>query len=268
MFKEPTIQDYSNWLAYHLDKAIDRARRAISQVESRTLAGGSYMSGRTVGLVFDAADEEMERGIDAALGELKRGVNRDLLDHDLLREATEKALRAFAEMMRTLVRANRWEGLGKVKDVVDRRLAGFDARVDFALHQFDVGHLDPVEPEIPLTMGNSINIGVMAGGAVQQGTNQSNQTLSVTINFSDARDALVAFEKALVEEPPSRELLAEIKPELDTIKAQLAKPSPSVAILTEAGRTLRTIIEGAAGGILAPHLISAASTLWAKLGIT
>lgn len=172
MFAEPTLQDFSAWISWHLDKSAVAAQKAIAKRNVEAAARGAYRSSRTVIASWEIVQEEFDRGIDAALGELKRAIRIDLLDHDDLRRIAEEALRAFAERMKTLVIFD-WLPEFKV------RLSELDTRLTFALRQFAVGFLEPREPEVPLAMSNSINIGSMSGCAIQQGTKNSVQVLSV-----------------------------------------------------------------------------------------
>ena len=72
------------------------------------------------------------------------------------------------------------EKFAKLVDIQER-LSALDEKVRFAIRQFDVGFLDPPEPEAPLTMVNSMNVGMMTGGAVQQGTIKSTQNISIDV---------------------------------------------------------------------------------------
>jgi hypothetical protein len=45
------------------------------------------------------------------------------------------------------------------------------------------------------------------------------------------------------------------------------KPSPSRSILREAGKSLRSVLEGVAGGMLTPAITTAASSLWSAFGL-
>jgi hypothetical protein len=116
-------------------------------------------------------------------------------------------------------------------------------------------------------MKNEIKIDQMIGSVIQQGTTGSNQTASVTINFVAVRNALDNLEMILSKHPAPPETAAEIEPEIQTIQAQLAKRMPSVTILREAGRSLRSISEGVAGGLLAPHVLTAIAALLSALGL-
>jgi hypothetical protein len=150
---------------------------------------------------------------------------------------------------------------------LDEKEGEFDKKVQFALRHFDVGHLSPPEPEVPASMKNEIKIDQMIGSVIQQGTTGSNQTASVTINFVAVRNALDNLEMILSKHPAPPETAAEIEPEIQTIQAQLAKRMPSVTILREATRSLRSISEGVAGGLLAPHVLTAIAALLSALGL-
>lgn len=56
-------------------------------------------------------------------------------------------------------------------------------------------------------------------------------------------------------------------PELDTIKAQLRKQTPSTTILQEAGRSLHTISEGLAANVLALPVAAGLEALLKGLGV-
>ena len=118
---------------------------------------------------------------------------------------------------------------------------------------------------------NAINIGSMTASAIQQGSyparksSGSQQTIQFSLHVEQVRAAVTAFENAVrITELPAA-MLNEIVADLDTIKAQISKSSPVVAIVQEAGKSLRNIVEGVAAGILTPSVIAAAPALWACL---
>ena len=67
--------------------------------------------------------------------------------------------------------------------MMEAELDRLDEKIEFALRQFDVGTLDPREPEVPLSMSNSINIGTMAGGTVQQGSLYATQIAAIELDI-------------------------------------------------------------------------------------
>jgi hypothetical protein len=268
MPRDPTIEDFADWVQSHLDKAIKSAHDACEAVQRQHNAQGRLRSGNTIIRCFDAAYGEFDKGVNAALGALGVAEERGVLDGQQLRETTERLLAQFISDMKHACKAplfRQW-GLLNAK-VLDEREDEFGTKARFALRHFDVGHLNPVGPEVPASISNEIKVENMIGSVVQQGTTDSTQNASITINIAAVQNALGNLEKTLSEYPAPPEIAAEIEPELQTIKAQLAKPKPTFAILREAGSTLRSISEGVAGGLLAPHVLSAIGALLSALGI-
>ena len=219
----PTIDDFTAWVDWHLEKIVIKAKKSVTQVKSNAAAAGAYQSSRTIILVFEAVHEEFDQGLDVALGELKRSCRITDLDQKLLRTTTEERLNKFVTEMKAATGAESLRNFaGGMNSNIDECLNNFDKKLVFALRQFDVGLLDPLEPEAPLSMTNSINIGVMAGGAVQQGSQGATQNLSIEINIEDTKTALTKFEDAIRAEAVPVDELAEITADLDTIKTQLA----------------------------------------------
>jgi hypothetical protein len=186
----------------------------------------------------------------------------------LLRQTTENLLRQFAREMKHACKAplfRQWELLPSM--VLDEKESEFDKKIDFALRHFDVGHLQPPVPKVPSSMSNEIKIENMIGSVIQQGTTDSEQNASISINFTAVQSALTALEQALNEHPAPRAVAAQIEPEINTIKAQLAKSKPTDTILREAGTTLRGISEGVAGALLAPQVQAGIVALLSALGL-
>jgi hypothetical protein len=114
---------------------------------------------------------------------------------------------------------------------------------------------------------NTINAKQIIGSPIQQASPHATQSAHLTFNVETAREALKAFETAIQNARLPAETLAELTPDIETIRAQLAKPSPSKLIIQEAGRSIRNVCEGIAGGMLTPAVVSAATTLWSILGL-
>jgi hypothetical protein len=62
--------------------------------------------------------------------------------------------------------------------------------------------------------------------------------------------------------------LAEIKGEIDAIRAQLANSSPNTAIVTEAVRPIRVVVEGVAGNVISVPVIEAVKELTRMVGLS
>lgn len=267
MFSKPTLDDYERWIDWHLHNATEETEFAINAVKRRNAAAGAYQSGSTVIGVFKEVQVGFEKGVTAALGELKRAIRTTTLDGTALRNITETRLKGFADEIKAATNSDKLKEFAGDKPV-DERIAKIDQHLVFSLRQFDVGFMDPAEPEIPPTTNNHVAIGVMSGGAVQQGTSHLTQTIHNKIDTKRICEALDHFESSIISSANiPRDYLADLTADIATLRGQLAKTQPSVSILHEAGRSLRNVTEGALGGMLSHPAASSATALWQLLGI-
>src|SRR5262249_6246003 len=107
----------------------------------------------------------------------------------------------------------------------------------------------------------------MTGSAIQHGSPGATQSVQFNLKIDEAKSALAAFEAAMKTVQLSKPQSDEVMAELNTISAQLSKPSPSLVILQEAGRSLRNIVEGVAAGLMTPSVLAVAPALWSALGL-
>ena len=264
MFAQPTLNDFLDNLRWHLAKATTRARQSLDRMRVEHAKHGTIHSSMTCRRTFEIVREEFEAGVEVALGELKRAIRTTGLDRNDLRQLAIQTLETFAGQAKALMANDMCRNL--MPAAVDENLRSLDQHLLFMIRQFDTGFFDPKEPEVP-RVHNAINIGSMSGSNIQQGTANSHQNAQYNLHFDQIRAAVTAFESATraAEWPPN--LLNELVADIETIEAQLSKPSPSPTILQEAGRSLRSIVEGVAAGILTPPVIAAAPALWSALGL-
>jgi hypothetical protein len=265
VYAEPTIQDFLELIDWHIREALDRATQSVNQVRGKASGHGRLNSGTTVILSVEAVRKEFDSGVEAVLGELKRVARKTKLDREDLRQNAFGRLENFITAAKAVAQTPEASSFSK-ETKLDERLAAFDQHLQFAKRQFDVGLLESAEPEAP-PVTNAINIGSMTNSAIQQGSPGAKQTVGFTLNIASASTALTSFESAIgsVDLPPKT--VDEVKADVETIRAQLAKTSPSRLIIQEAGKSLRNIVEGIAGGMLTPTVTAAAMALWSALGI-
>jgi len=103
--------------------------------------------------------------------------------------------------------------------------------------------------------------------AIQQGSPGAKQTVEITLNVESVTNALAGFASAIATAALPPKTVEELKGDIHTIRAQLQKPSPSRLIIQEAGKSLRNVVEGMTGGMLAPAVTTAAAALWSALGL-
>jgi hypothetical protein len=94
------------------------------------------------------------------------------------------------------------------------------------------------------------------------------QNVSVTLESTTIATRLEAFAAALAPLALDPGVRLNAEAEIDTLRAQLRKAKPNGVILTEGGRTLRSIAENIIATVVAPPaLIASAAALWSVLGL-
>jgi hypothetical protein len=262
MFAEPTINDYQNWVRWHLKKALTNAEGAVGQIRAEHAARGILDSSMTVMRVIGDVKKEFDAGVEAALGELHRAVSKTKLDPQELRQATAQCLANFANATKRVAAIAR---NAHAADQFDKWEKALDADLAFKLRQFDFGFFVPNEPEVP-QVSNEINIGSMTNSAVQQGSPGAIQSQNVAIQVDEATAAIAAIEAHCGHLNLPAEKLSDLQSDLTTIKAQLAKATPSHSIVSEAARSIRNVLEGAIGGTLTPAITAGVMALGKATG--
>ena len=125
-------------------------------------------------------------------------------------------------------------------------------------------------PENPTTyfppVVNILHVQSMVGSQIQQGSHHSTQKMSITQNQLDAvRDFVALLKTRLSDIPLDSDSKAEAGAEIATVEAQLQSSRPKHGILSQSLQSIRTILEGAAGSVVAsdllPKLIQTIGTL-------
>jgi hypothetical protein len=233
--KPATPEDFNDWLQYHLDEASTQIAHELNRISGECAKHNALSSSRHYVQRGEVIVKGFLRGIDAALEQCVHARRVTPIDHDTLRRITEKRLEAFRDELKPRLT---WSADQHFSQINAPRVAELDKKLAFALRQFDVGLLTPNAPKEPLTMTNTINIGKMSGGAIQQGTAHSDQSQSIrdSFNTTEATEALDKFAKALKTVAIPTQKHSEIEANIRTINAELAKANPSPTIVKEAGR--------------------------------
>lgn len=267
MYDEPTINDFLAMIGRPLQATIKRAQEAAEQVARDAARTGQ--TGNSVVQTFEAVRKEFDSGVQATLGHLRRVATDTNLDRAELRQLAVQQLMNFAIAAKSVTNPDRLKGLTRspgLAQYVDEQLAAFDRELEFQVRQFDVGFFRPHEQEVS-QVSNSINVNNMIGSAIMQSSPGAKQSVEFTLHTESARTALASFETALEAATISGATRASLMPEIETLRAQLSKSSPSIAILREAGQTLRNIVEGIGAGLLTSEVAVAATALWSALGL-
>jgi hypothetical protein len=183
LLAEPTLDDFADWIDWHISRAHKRAQEAVNQTRAEFAGHNRFLSGARVLNSIEASRKEFEAGVETVLGELKRSIKRTTLDRHELRRITAKRLTDFAEKSKAAAHVTGDQALRGTEKHVSEQFVAFDQYLKFALRQFDVGNLDPVEPEVPPVANNSINVGTMTGSVIQQGSPGASQSGDFKVNL-------------------------------------------------------------------------------------
>lgn len=138
-----------------------------------------------------------------------------------------------------------------------RALGGFVIITHYGIKEIEQALSEPESPtqHFP-AMSNVLIVENMTGSLIQQGTSGSTATLNFTGNTWNDVSSLTKqlkdnLERLGLENDQKKELASEIQ----TVEVQLASPKPKSGIVREAFKSVRTILEGAAGNVIASGLL-------------
>lgn len=100
------------------------------------------------------------------------------------------------------------------------------------------------------------NIGSMSNSQLQQHSNNSSQATTASLDTAQLLAFLCELTSSITKLPLIASDQAELQAEINTIKSQAESPKPKTSILQESFKSIRAILEGAAGNVLASELIS------------
>ena len=257
MTRTATMDDFIELIDQDIEKAMDRVHEAVNRVRSEFTQAGAFHGSRRVLFSIKAAQTEFEAGVEAVLGDLDWAVKDTLIDEGDLCEQTEQRLTQFAEKVKVATR---------VDDAITTGFLGIDKYLKTALRLHEIGHRRK-KAEEPLVVDKSIKVGGNMTGNIQHSSPGATQSFQLNIDAS--RNALHTFETELSKlSITDSAQLSEIAADVDTIKAQLSKSSPSLPILHEAAKSLRKITENTVAGVITHPLVQAVIALGNSLGLT
>lgn len=106
-------------------------------------------------------------------------------------------------------------------------------------------------------------LGDTSNTQIQQGSHHSSQNFEINSgNQSTISEFIKALQDGLVSLSLPQEQLSEIKAEIATVEAQIGSAKPKSSIIGESLRTIRSILEEAAGSLVASGLLYQLSTFF------
>lgn len=145
-------------------------------------------------------------------------------------------------------------------------MGGFIAITHHGVAQVEHALSSPDEPtEYFPPVINILNVGSITGSQVQQAGHSS--SLVATVSSTEAEDlrklvALLREQLAQLGEGPQ---MADLRAQIGTLDAQLQSQTPNRTIVRESLRSVRSILEGMAGGLIASGLLTQIQAWLAKL---
>lgn len=109
------------------------------------------------------------------------------------------------------------------------------------------------------SLGNLI--GSMQGSQLQQGTTNSTQTYSQTLDLEAVAGIISELKSRLDEARLQAQDTAQIKSDIACVEAQLSAPRPNIGVIKESLRSTRSILEGLASSAIFQGIITALGAL-------
>lgn len=261
-----TIEDYRSWLDFLLERQARLTLKAVSEARGAAALKGVSGGGHIQIRVFETAQSGLDTAIDVALGQFNRVCRYGGIEKDAFRRTTDASLYSFVEGIQTSIAPGAGSMPGS-SEILKKKLPELTAYLDRALRWFDCGLLEVTEPEVPISMTNSIHVsGSVIGSAIQQGGEGNTQNAQIAMG--DVTSTLLDLERALSEIAISDDDRSSLNADIKTIRAQLEKPLPSRSILAEAGCSIRSIIENIAASAVTPQALAALSSFVRSLGLS
>lgn len=133
-----------------------------------------------------------------------------------------------------------------------RRFSIFRLKTNIELYFAKMKH----ENEKNMSNKNTINIGSVQNSTLQIDSPYATQTLNVTeANSADLKNLVEELKKAVDSFQLSQEQFSELKDAITVLEIQANSAKPNNVIIKESGRTVRNILEGTTGSIIASGLI-------------
>lgn len=255
-----TPEQIDDWLGHNADQAVARIQSGFREITAANahrgmLGSGAYIKER---LALAAAE----------IGEL---VRRGLLEAEAVERAGSDPTPLYDGLSAKVVQCSLI-----ARDGIKLEPPFYQPSAKAAARELAMNDIVRFQAEIrhhragfgrqnPSGSSSTVIITDSPGSSVLQSSPGARQSNSVEVSVIST--ALEEVETALPWHDLPSGVSDEILADLATIKAQLRKPKPSVAIMREAGTTARSVVENVAAGVMTPAAITALAMLWRSLGL-
>ena len=114
------------------------------------------------------------------------------------------------------------------------------------------------EKQVASTVNYQVNnfIGSSGGNQVQQGTQSSQQTMNILPeNLQKLSEFIDLLTSQLTELNLSNDQLSQVQSDIDMLKTQFNSPKPKTTVIQEGVRSIRNVLEGLTGSLIASGLL-------------
>lgn len=238
-------------LQRHIDKAADRLAEAQRGVMASYSAKGLLNSGPRLKRQAQVRNEAVADIMNWCLCEVMDFSKANGMRPQVHGQQVRPALEAFMLSSRGSFSFQQFgpAAANAIVDIMDKA----DAHIAAELDEFAVGAWRPKPTEGGSVTNNSVVNNGGSIGNLQQGGDGAQQQIVTTADIQALTQALEAFAEAAQSAPVAPEVRAAISVEIETIRPQLNKPTPSAVIVREGLKSLRNVLEGVAGGLLTPQ---------------
>ena len=255
-----TPDQIDDWLEHHAEEAEARIGRGLRELTASnahrgTLGSGAYIKER-LAMVATEIGALVTKSLNEAEAVDRAGGDANHLYDGLSTKVVQLSLRA-REAIKLDPPFYQPSAKAAAREIAMADVVRLQAEIRH--HRAGFGRTPPVGGVTSVIIRDS------PGSSVQQSSPGALQANSVEITTIGA--ALGHVEKELPWDDLPATVAEEIRADLETIKAQLRKPKPSVAIMREAGTTVRSILENVVAGAMTPTAIAATVILWRSLGL-
>jgi hypothetical protein len=158
------------------------------------------------------------------------------------------------------------EGLIKVTWVMGH-FPGFIQLTHLGLKEIEAAIAAPDMPTKHLSPINVMYIGQAIGSNIQQGTSGSSQAITVnTESITTIKEFLAKLSQSISALSLNEDDRTELEADVKTIQAQAQSPKPKAPIIREGLVSIRSILEKAAGSVIALELAKQIGPLLRMLG--
>ena len=105
------------------------------------------------------------------------------------------------------------------------------------------------------TPANVINVGNMHGSSIQQGSQGATSLIDYKSRGAELRNLLEEMKNSVDDLRLSAAARTQLQADVRTVEAQLESPNPKPSIIRESLHSLKTIMENAAGSVIASALL-------------